>query len=249
MNTGKLYDSQAEKWKTYEESSYSWKFLEKPSFDKYLNNFYNNKTKVLDVGCASGRVIKHLILKGIKSSNITGIEPSAKLLEYAKKSLPNNVRLINSNLENMVVEKENFDLVTSNMVFHYLDNESLKKGLNNIYDSLNSKGLLFFVDTDPDNNEIFKNPNNLNKWLEINSPWNTKLPFFNRHPRTLLTELLDIAGFDYVKGWPVKILDEGKINPELYKKYSSTPSRIAALYKKVSEDNKKNRQGFIPSLV
>jgi len=238
---GDYYNNQAKGYIEFSKDNFSWRFIEKPGFDKYISDLYQPDRRILDIGCGGGRIISYLIQQGVMPDNIVGIEPSIELIKYARENLPRETSLITMSLEELALKQNIFDLVTANMVFHYLDTPSLLTGLDKIYDVLKPEGILSFIDTDPDHNEESRKPENLDKWMIQETPWGTEMPVFNRHPRTLLN-LIDYAGFDLQTGWQLKVEEEGKRFPELYTKYSSRNSRIGGRFVRVSEREKETRR-------
>lgn len=238
---GQIYDQQSAQYVDFSEVSYSWRFLERPSFDKYISDFYLPETKILEAGCGTGRVIKYLISKGIRPENIVGFDISSELLAQARQNVP-GVRLFSSSVDSFELPPESVDLVVSNMVIHHFDNKTLEDFLNRTYDVLVPGGTFFFVDTDPDYLEEGRDPDNIDKWLPMQTPWGETVPYFNKHPRDILN-LMDLCGFDLISGWIVRPVPEGlDADWRNYLKYFEGPSRrMAGCFKKVSEAAKKKR--------
>lgn len=226
-----LFDEQAKLYLNFAEQSFTWNYLEKVAFDYYISDLYSPFRLVLDVGCGSGRVIKHLISRGVLPKNITGVDISSKLLEAAKKDLP-QVTFLHNFVEDIQIPANTFDLVTSNMLMHYLDNSQLKKCLDKISDALKKGGSFFFVESNPDNIPDRRNPENLNKWLNLKTPWGTTMPYFNRDIQSILTNLLENLGFRYINGWGVTMSNDGKVNSDKSKKYLKQTYRVAARFLK-----------------
>ncbi len=250
---GERYDTEMKAF--VGDDSFSWRFIERPGFDRYIPEYYHSNSRVLDLGCGAGRVIKYLISKGVAPENIVGIDASEKLLAEARKSLP-GVQLIHGLISEMDVPSKSFDLVTSNMVFHYIDDDELGRALDKIYEALKPNGVLFFVDTDPDHNEESRRPENVKKWLWQVTPWGEEMPIFNRDPCELLLDVVYYHGFDLKAGWPLKVVDEGRVEPEEYCRYYGRPSRMAVKLVKVSKEERVRRRNWeqdpsrrIPSLV
>ncbi len=229
---GALFDNQAEQYIQFADGSYTWNFLEKPAFDRYIPDLYNSSTKALDIGCGTGRIIKHLSSRGLLAENIIGIDVSLELLKCAKKGLL-GASFVNNSSEELPLISDNFDLVTSNMTMHYLDNQALERTLNAVHRVLKTGGTFFFVESDPDYIPERRNPENLNRWLELRTSWGTTLPYFNRDPRPFLTSFLINHGFRYIRGWAVNISEAGKVDLVKYNRYFLRPYRIAARFEKI----------------
>lgn len=143
-STGQLYDEQADEFARFANESYTWNFIEKPAFDRYIPDLYKPDTRVLDVGCGTGRVMNHLVSKGVAPQNIKGFDSSQKMVEKAQASQPLST-VFQASLTDFDLPPGSVDLVTSNMVFQYLDNKDLRLALDKIYDVLTKDGILFFV--------------------------------------------------------------------------------------------------------
>lgn len=230
---GQIYDQQALAYAEFADQRFAWQYLEQPAFDKYISDLYTPETRVLDIGCGTGVVARHLISRGVLPQNITGIDVSHEQLKQARVATP-GVRFIESSAEEFDLPAGSTDLVTTNTVLHHLDNEQLEQMLDRIYDVLAPGGCYFFVDIDPDHSAEGRDPKNINKWTLVKTPWGTEVPFFNRDPHDLV-DMIDRHGFDKVSGWVLKVAAEGMNDPENYARYSSRPSRMAARYIKVPE--------------
>lgn len=247
---GTLYDRQAEAFAQIADNRFAWNYLEKPAFDKYIPDLYRPTTKVLDIGCGTGTVARHLIARGVSPQNIIGIDTSKKLLEQARISTP-GVTFIESSADEFDLPSRSIDLVTTNTLLHHLDNDQFRRMLERVYRVLKPNGIYFFVEVNADHSEEGRDPKNTNKWTTVTTPWGTEVPFFNRDPYDLI-DILDLQGFDKMSGWLLNVAPEGKIDPERYASYSSRPSRVAARYKKVSRKIKRKRNDpnwKIPSIT
>jgi len=236
---GKMYDQQSQAYKEFADQRFAWLFLEQPAFDEFIPDLYKPDTRVLDIGCGTGVVDRHLKSKGILPENIIGIDPSHEQIRIARKLTP-DVHFIETSATEFELPNGSIDLVITNTVIHHLDNESLNLMLERIYDVLSPNGTYFFVEVDPDHNEEGRDPKNTNKWTSVNTPWDTKVPFFNRDPYDLI-DMIDEHGFDLDNGRPLKVPFKGITYFNEYSRYASRPSRMAARYTRVSEDVKHNR--------
>lgn len=78
----------------------------------YENTKINNKTKVLDVGCGTGRNIGHFLNQG---ATVYGVDYSPDMLNKAKEKYKNNDRVILSigNAETLPFKDAFFDIICS----------------------------------------------------------------------------------------------------------------------------------------
>lgn len=231
---GAMYDQQSAEYSDFAESplSFSWRYIERPALKRYLEGVVTPSSKVLDVGTGTGRVIELLLEMGVSQQNVIGIDVSNRLLEASQLKFP-EATFIHSSIEDLRLPPASFDLVTANMVFHYLDNEMLLKSLDNIYRMLKVEGKLCFLNTHPDRSEDSKRGENNDQWIKELTPWGQEIFIFNRDPYSLV-DITDFSGFGFVKGWEtLEISDEGKDDPE-YKRYSGRSARAGYLWRKKS---------------
>ena len=81
---------------------------------KYINKYFNNEIKILDIGTGSG-CIAITLNKLLNNGDITGIDISSEALEIAKENNINNntnVKFIESNIFSNVSDK--YDVIISN---------------------------------------------------------------------------------------------------------------------------------------
>ncbi len=225
------YDTEATLYTKFQNDSFAWRYIEKPGFDFHIKPLYSPQTRILDIGCGSGVVVRCLIDSGITPQNIVGIDNSEGQLAEARRLTP-NVRFVNTSADEFEFHPGSFDLIVSNMALHHFDNQQLLKVLQRIYYALSDEGVFFFVDTHPEYDESLKMPSAQNQWLKILTPWGGEQFLFNRSFDTL-TRLANDCGFDIVVRTTLPIMEEGKnFDPEGYQKYSSRPSRIAVRLEK-----------------
>jgi trans-aconitate 2-methyltransferase len=83
---------------------------------------------VLDAGCGSGRVTE-LVLERLPEGRLVGIDGSASMVEMARKALGDRAEIREGDLAELDLHEE-FDLVYSNAVFHWIpDHENLFRRL------------------------------------------------------------------------------------------------------------------------
>jgi len=88
--------------------------------DLTLNLIGNVKNqKVLDVGCGTGRYCELLAKRGAK---VVGIDPSQKMLEYAKRKITVDCRfeLLCGRIEDMELPSNHFNVVVSALTFGHI---------------------------------------------------------------------------------------------------------------------------------
>lgn len=93
--------------------------IETPILLAMLPNLHGKS--ILDIGCGMGQHAKQYSEMGAKS--ILGIDISEKMLEYARKHFcADNITYHQMALEDICVLNQTFDLVTSSLVFDYVQN-------------------------------------------------------------------------------------------------------------------------------
>ncbi len=113
--------------------------IEKPAFLELLGDVQNKH--ILDLGCGDARFAHELFQKGCAS--YTGIEPSEIMLKNARENLAGtNSKLEQSTIEDWRYPEQQFDLVISRLVFHYV--EDLDTTFKNIHKTLKPDGRLVF---------------------------------------------------------------------------------------------------------
>lgn len=75
--------------------------------------------QLLDVGCGTGALLDHLALSH-PPSRLFGVDPVPEMLAIARRRLPPAVRLCQGWAERLPFKDEQFDIVSSCNVFHYI---------------------------------------------------------------------------------------------------------------------------------
>lgn len=94
-------------------------------------------SRVIDLGCGNGMLTDKLAEKGY---DVTGIDDSVDMLELARKEYP-DYTFVKGNAVDFNLDKK-ADVIFSNAVFHWIDEEKQQAMLNNVYDNLKEGGEL-----------------------------------------------------------------------------------------------------------
>ena len=217
----KIYDKQAGDFAEHAPTLLWWKHVGVPAYDRNIGGFYGRKeVKALDLGSASGRVPQLLIERGIPPENIMGVEISGEQVAIARKRVP-KATFIHGDITEVELPSNTFDLVTSNMVFEFLDPEGLTKAVKNAHGSLKSGGTLFFVTTHPDK---MKKDSGLKKpgRFEVAFPWGGSGPNYYRTKEDFRSAL-EKSGFEIDKveelGIPPEAEKDDPVKFEAFNKY------------------------------
>lgn len=139
-----------------------WDILTPIVFKYALACGLKEESKVLDVGCGSLRVGRHLILF-LKPNKYTGLEPEREMVELGLKEPPLCDELLRYKqptfIHNSEFELDNnrFDFVLAHQVFHHCGEEQLKQFLTNLRPRLNGSLLLtVYIE---DENKIYDKSN------------------------------------------------------------------------------------------
>ena len=156
---GSINDDVSQKVKSqYEKNPYprwssgSYKEIQKLSIDQAINldinpnsiisNLCNRKLNILIAGCGTGQHI--LNAQRYKNAQITGIDLSLSSLGYAQRKINefgiNNVELIQMDILEVELLKEQYDIIESSGVLHHMNDPS--QGLKKLLGSLKKNGFL-----------------------------------------------------------------------------------------------------------
>lgn len=115
-----------------------WLTLRK-AVEHYMDKTINMKNaRVLDIGSGTGYWLEYFLNKGF---SVYALEPSSKMIEFAKERFKDKVKYFNTTIENFVTDNK-FDILNiQGDVLSYVENLDLvMKKLSNI---INKDGLLF----------------------------------------------------------------------------------------------------------
>lgn len=113
--------------------------LEKPVFDDLAGDL--NGLRILDLGCGDGRFGQEALEKG--AAAYTGLEGSQNMFQAAQSRLAGaNATLIDATIQDWDYPTQQFDLVASRLVLHYL--EELSPTFANVHRALVPGGRFIF---------------------------------------------------------------------------------------------------------
>lgn len=102
--------------------------------------------RVLDLGCGSGNNCMKAVELG--ASYVVGIDVSKNMINLAKQvNLDEKIHFMNLPMEEIASLNQKFDVVTSSLAFHYV--EDYDKLVKDIYGLLNENGQLIFSQEHP----------------------------------------------------------------------------------------------------
>ncbi len=125
--------------------------------DKFISLLSRNAT-VLDIGCGTGVKSKYLSNKGFK---VTGMDFSEKMIEIAKKEVP-NVDFVVGDIYELDSYKNKFDAVFAQAVLLHIPKQKVLEILEKFKNKLNPNGILYLAVKeikDGVESEVFKENN------------------------------------------------------------------------------------------
>lgn len=158
-----------EKWKFNKRVAMNFDYIADTSIPKYRVIIHktvdiiaglSRDSKIIDVGCATGNTLDVLKKKGF--TNIYGVDSSHDMIEEAYKKGYTN--LICS--PTFPVKEGPFDVIIANWTLHFIEPIKRVRYIQDIYDSLNSGGMLILsekVDEDEESYLQFKRDNFLSE--------------------------------------------------------------------------------------
>lgn len=168
--TKKTYNKIAQDYhkKRLDPNSASWNnYLENPAMESILKALVKDKT-ILDLGCGTGLLTNQINNWG---GRVNGIDISDEMIGIAQQSYQ-NLKFQVSDLNKLPFENNEYDVVASSLVMHYL--KDLKPGFHEVSRVLKNNGQFIFSMHHP-LNETFS----LNKLKENNNP--VLQPYFNNN--------------------------------------------------------------------
>lgn len=226
----KSFDSShVEEYKKFDKISFSWKFIEAPSFDKYAVPLIDFRSKVLDLGCGAGRVGEHLIKSGLAASSLCGIDVSGSMVREAQERIPKAYFAV-AGSTSLPFSDERFDLVVSNLVLHLMGPAQLEQTLKEISRVLRPGGSYFGVEVNPYQDSVRPR---LNEWVTTRTPWGAELSVFRHDYRVVMDKLkndIDL-GCDVFAYPDVEALGKG-YDATQYSRYTAKDLRVCMLLQK-----------------
>lgn len=143
VNGADFYDDE-EIFKTYSHSrlrpNSPNETLEAPVIHELVSDVYGKR--ILDIGCGNGKY--GITLIGAGAAQYTGIEPSQRMFELARRNLFDhaNADVHYISAENWAYIPDDFDLVVSRLALHYVDN--IARVFEGIYSALSAGGKFVF---------------------------------------------------------------------------------------------------------
>jgi ubiquinone/menaquinone biosynthesis C-methylase UbiE len=110
--------------------------------------------RVLDVGCGGGYLSRLLASAVGDEGRITGIDPSATAIEYARRKAPGNCEFVVGVAQHLDRPDESFDLVTSTLAVHHIPEEARPAAFKEMYRVLRPGGRLLVADFRPDKDRL-----------------------------------------------------------------------------------------------
>lgn len=228
-----IFIGQEEVYADFANSSYTWRYIERPALMECLMPLMHNDRVVLDVGCGIGRSTQLLLDAGANPKNTYGIDMNVSLLEKACAACP-DVNFSMQDLASLQFPDNMFHIAMASMVFQVQDNEIFSQSLRHLYRVLKPEGTLIYVVTHP----LHMVDESIDQymhtgWLTVKTPWHTSLQNFHRTTETYITETIQ-AGFAVTSVDIPSVIEAGRVDTNNYLKYSKQPKRLLVTGKKLT---------------
>lgn len=94
---------------------------------------------ILDLGCGGGRDAQYFSRRGLR---VTAVDIA--ISEQQQKRLKsNNIQFIKSDIRNIKIKENSFDIIYAHLSLHYFDDKMTSKILSNLYNILKPGGYIF----------------------------------------------------------------------------------------------------------
>lgn len=214
------YDQHAVEYDEMSREAPPWVYFDRPFLKKNVVSIVDSKTKILEIGSGSGKVLE-LFKKKVPDKQIMGIDLSKELTAIAKKSLPSATFKI-GDYTNISLPQNYFDVALSVRSIEYLDEVELRKTFHVVYSALKKGGRFFILTGHP----IRINNGDISSYLErgprkVSLPWGMKVDLYHKTIGDILNAAT-AAGFRFeIISEPDVPLLLKKKDPKQYNKYKS----------------------------
>jgi ubiquinone/menaquinone biosynthesis C-methylase UbiE len=113
---------------------------EKQLLDRFLQLIQVSNLRILDIGCGNGKDTAYLMAKGV---TVAGIDYSSKMLQEAKRHVPNGVFHL-MDMRNLEFSNNNFDGVWANGCIYHVPKVELVLVLKEVIRVLKPEGIFSF---------------------------------------------------------------------------------------------------------
>jgi len=140
--------------------------------------------RVLDVGCGTGYLTRILAALAGADGQVTGVDPSARMIEYARRRAPLNCTYVAGEAQSLDLPDESFDVVVSSLAVHHIPDEERPAAMREMFRVLRPGGRLLIAEYRPPANPLLARVAGLYTG-----------PATRHDTRALLAELVPRAGF------------------------------------------------------
>jgi hypothetical protein len=219
----------------------AWEYMEKPMWKDILSEKFDiSNAAIFDVGSGAGKLIDLLVEAGANLQNILALEPNLELATYLrqKKGIL-CIKDSSHNLNSWVLQHQEYDLVTANMVANHLTTPDYDNFVKYVKGMLMLDGVFIYTIPFPEGKARKHNFDNLDNSIivEEDAPWGGKVKYHHRS-EDYQVYILQENGFKverYFWGYESfideKIIKSGEI---ITGKNSRRPKRLMFIARKIS---------------